>query len=373
MEKREYSYEEIKTYYAFCEKQHISDDMKHQLYVCFILGINEKYIEQLRDEKISAEKRELLKEALLNDFPEEIYNSMLLSEDVSSCRQIRENYLMEKYAENNPALKKAEEQVKEFHKLLEQYKYRIESNEELAKAISNFQSVIEKAYEAQIKNLQDTSAAVSEEKEKRLEEKDKIIAKLESQLLQLEERHKEEKAALRTDMDKLIVVKEQTIENMETQRQQAEKEWQVKKEELETTIGNLFEENMLLMKENNQRITEFSQQAAVENPNSTENTTELRSEEKRKGFFERMLSTTGMKKKSETADETAETKNRHTIEEKKAMVDFIRTSGFDADQNNFLIACFKKGIPFERINQIAGKNLTVEQMNELLNFFNEGE
>ena len=136
MEKREYSYEEIKTYYAFCEKQHISDDMKHQLYVCFILGINEKYIEQLRDEKISAEKRELLKEALLNDFPEEIYNSMLLSEDVSSCRQIRENYLMEKYAENNPALKKAEEQVKEFHKLLEQYKYRIESNEELAKAIA---------------------------------------------------------------------------------------------------------------------------------------------------------------------------------------------------------------------------------------------
>lgn len=373
MEKREYSFEEIKAYCTDYKKQHVSDDMQHQLYVCLVLGIKEKHIEQLGDEKIPVEKRELLKEALLNDFPEEIYNSMLLSEDVSSCRQIRETYLMKKYAENNPAVKKAEEQAEELHKIMDQYKYRMESNEELAKAISASQSAVEKAYEAQIKNLQDISAAVSEEKEKRIEEKDKTIAKLESQILQLEERHKEEKAALRTDMNKLIVVKEQTIEDMERQRQQAEKEWQVKKEELETTVGNLFEENMLLMRENNQRITEFSQQAAVENPNSTESTTELRSEEKRKGFFGRMLSTTGMKKKSETADETAETKNRHTIEEKKAMVDFIRTSGFDADQNNFLIECFKKGIPFERINQIAGKNLTVEQMNELLNFFNEGE
>ena len=66
-------------------------------------------------------------------------------------------------------------------------------------------------------------------------------------------------------------------------------------------------------------------------------------------------------------------KNRHTKEEKKAMVEFIRTNGFNEEQNNFLIACFKKGVPFERIQEIAGKNLNVEQMKNLLNFLNEGE
>lgn len=369
MEKREYSFEEIKAYCTDYKKQHVSDDMQHQLYVCLVLGIKEKHIEQLGDEKIPVEKRELLKEALLNDFPEEIYNSMLLSEDVSSCRQIRETYLMKKYAENNPALKKAEEQVEEFHRLLDQYKYRVESNEELAKAISVSQSAVEKAYEAQIKNLQDISAAVSEEKEKRLAEKDKTIDKLEKQNLQLEEKHKEEKAALREDMEQRIAEKVQTIEKMETQRQQLEKEWQEKKEKLEDTIGNLFEENMQLMKENGQNITEFSQKIAEENPDSTESTAEPKREEKQKGFFGRKWSVAGTKKKTEAV----ESKRNHTVEEKNAMVEFIRTSGFDADQNNFLIECFKKGIPFERINQIAGKNLTVEQMNELLNFFNEGE
>lgn len=326
MEKREYSFEEIKAYCTDYKKQHVSDDMQHQLYVCLVLGIKEKHIEQLGDEKIPVEKRELLKEALLNDFPEEIYNSMLLSEDVSSCRQIRETYLMKKYAENNPALKKAEEQVEEFHRLLDQYKYRVESNEELAKAISVSQSAVEKAYEAQIKNLQDISAAVSEEKEKRLEEKDKTIAKLESQILQLEEKHKEEQAALRADMERLIAEKTQIIEKMEAQR---------------------------LQSENNQSITAHNQQAEPKSPNSTES---LKEEGKKKFLG---------KKSSK--------KNRHTKEEKKAMVEFIRTNGFNEEQNNFLIACFKKGVPFKRIQEIAGKNLNVEQMKNLLNFLNEGE
>lgn len=357
MEKREYSFEEIKAYCTDYKKQHVSDDMQHQLYVCLVLGIKERYIEQLRDEKIVVEKRELLKEALLNDFPEEIYNRMLLSEDVTSCRQIREDYLTQKYAENNPALKRADEQVKEFHELLEKYKYRIESNEELAKAISTSQSAVGKAYEAQIKNLQDTSAAISEEKEKRLAEKDKIIDKLEKQNLQLEEKHKEEKAALCEDMEQRIVEKVQTIEKMETQRQQLEKEWQEKKEELEDIISNLQEEKLQLIKENHQGTPVFSPQAPAGTIGAAESTAQKSEEttEKKKGFFGR--------KKAEPIG-----KINHTPEERSAMVEFIRTNGFDATQNDFLIRCFKeKGVPFSRIQEIAAKHLTAEEMQELLN------
>ena len=97
--------------------------------------------------------------------------------------------------------------------------------------------------------------------------------------------------------------------------------------------------------------------------NSTEDITEPQSEEKRKGFFRWKRSAVERRKKAETM----ESKCNHTVEEKNAMVEFIQTNGFDADKNNFLIACFKNGITFGYIQQIAAMDLNVEQMDELLN------
>lgn len=317
MEKQQHIASEVNQYLEKIENR----DIKHQAATCFRLNILRKYIDQLINENMTVEKRELLMIAILDDYPEEVYNSMLLSTNLNTCKQIREEYLIKRYAERNPAFQKAEEQVKEFHDLLEEYKYRLKSNEEIAKAVSSSQAAVAKAYEEQIKNLQNTSTAIQEEKEKRLAEKDKTIEKLEEKNLQLEEEYKKER------------------------------------KELEDIISNLQEEKLQLIKENHQGTPVFSPQVSAGTIGAAESTVQKSEEttEKKKGFFGR--------KKAEPIG-----KINHTPEERSAMVEFIRTNGFDSTQNDFLIRCFKeKGVPFSRIQEIAAKHLTAEEMQELLN------